>query len=316
MAVDWFGTPMVPLPGGYSGETFLVGDGDGALVLRIYRRSPERGGIDASLLRLVRGIIPVPAVVEIRRSTGDTPAILVVERLRGVSLDRVLHDAPSDLDVERLATSVGRLLGLLSGIPFLQPGFFTDTALRVGQDGMAGDLGEWAHHHRVTGRLASWSEQDWRALLGLVDDAQRLLDGEAARTPGRTVLAHSDFNPKNILVDPVTCEVTGLVDWEFAHAGSVYTDVGNFTRFERDERLVGPLVEAFVDQAPGCLVDPIRLGRAMDLWALLELASRPAAHPVAAQAARLLLAQARAGDLAAWPWQTPRVDPAGAGAVS
>ena len=48
------------------------------------------------------------------------------------------------------------------------------------------------------------------------------------------MLVHSDFNPKNILVDLETVEVVGVVDWEFAHAGSPYTDIGNFSRFERD----------------------------------------------------------------------------------
>ena len=51
---------------------------------------------------------------------------------------------------------------------------------------------------------------------------------------GRCCLVHSDFNPKNLLVDPDTLEVTGLLDWEFAHAGHPYTDLGNLLRFERD----------------------------------------------------------------------------------
>jgi aminoglycoside phosphotransferase (APT) family kinase protein len=46
---------------------------------------------------------------------------------------------------------------------------------------------------------------------------------------------HGDFNPKNLLVDPESGVVTGLVDWEFAHAGSPYADLGNLLRFERDD---------------------------------------------------------------------------------
>lgn len=47
------------------------------------------------------------------------------------------------------------------------------------------------------------------------------------------MLPHSDFNPKNILIDPSDCGIVGILDWEFAHAGSIHTDFGNFTRFER-----------------------------------------------------------------------------------
>lgn len=314
--MDWFGASMTPLAGGYSGETFLVGDEDEAVVLRIYRRHPERAAIDASLLRLVRGIVAVPAVIEVRPPAGEAPAVLVTERLPGDVLDHVLREDPAGLDRETLGINLGRVLASLSGIPFLTQGTFCDATLSVSAKDWPTDLADWAGHHRDSGRLASWSAWDWRRLLELVDDAQRLLDDTVGRSPSRTVLAHSDFNPKNILVDPATSDVVGLVDWEFAHAGSTYTDFGNFTRFERDERVLGPLTRSFVETAPADITDPLRPGRAMDLWALIELAARTPANAVADLAEPLLLAQARSGDLLAWPWDTPRVDPAGAAPVS
>jgi aminoglycoside phosphotransferase (APT) family kinase protein len=325
VATNWFGTPMVPLAGGYSGETFLVGGGgqpggsepgDDSVVLRIYRRDPARAAVDASLLRLVRGLVPVPAVLDVRIATDTEPGVLVTERLRGVALDRLLRDSPDDLDWDCLATSAGRVLATLSGIPFLRAGFFVDASLSVSPEPMPVDLVEWAHHHRTTSRIASWRDDDWHALLDLVEIA---LDGPSADgSPDaeRVVLAHSDFNPKNLLVDPGTGDVTGLVDWEFAHAGSPFTDIGNVTRFERDPRLLEPLLEAFANRTPGELPDPFRSGRAADLWALIDLAGRPAGHPVGELASTLLLAQARSGDLAAWPWSARRVDPIGAKAVS
>jgi aminoglycoside phosphotransferase (APT) family kinase protein len=316
MTTDWFGTPMSPLPGGYSGETFAVGSGDDAVVLRIYRRQPERAPIDASLLRLMRGLVEVPPLVEVRLATADSPAIVVTERMYGVPLDTVLRRPPQGLDWETLGRELGRALGVLSGVPFLGPGFFTDAHLTVSAAGMPHDLAEWADFHRGTSRLASWPERDWQALTELVDHAQVTLDADAARGPARTVLVHGDFNPKNILVDPREGAFTGLVDWEYAHAGSLHTDLGNFTRFERDDCLVGPMVEAFVDTAPGQVRDPVVNGRAMDLWALIELAGRTPPNPVCELASRLLLAQARSCDLTAWPWKAGRVDPAGAKPVS
>lgn len=311
--MDWFGTPLAPLAGGYSGESFLVGTGDDRVVMRIYRRDPDRAAVDASLLRLVSGIVPVPAVLELRPATADQPPVLVTEFLDGIPLDRVLRADPPGLDWETLGCNLGWVLGCLSGIPFLRFGQFADAGLRIASGQLPSDLAAWAQHFRDTGRLASWPEVDWQALQSLIELGEQKLD-DSPNSP-RVVLAHSDFNPKNILVDPVDCGIVGLLDWEFAHAGSIYTDFGNFIRFERDDRMVGPLIEGFVDWAPGHIRDPYGHGRATDLWALIELAGRTRPNPVCDLATTLLLAQARRHSLDAWPWPTARVDPVDADAV-
>jgi aminoglycoside phosphotransferase (APT) family kinase protein len=311
--IDWFGTPLTPLAGGYSGETFLVGTGGDRVVVRIYRRHPDRAAVDASLLRLVRGIVPVPAVLEVRPATADQPAVLVTEYLDGTPLDQVLHADPPALDYKTLGYNLGWVLGCLSGIPFLRFGTFEDADLRLTSRQLPTDLAAWAQHFRDSGRLGGWAEGDWRALQGLVVLGEQRLDDSP--NEDRVVLAHSDFNPKNFLIDPVGGGIVGLLDWEFAHAGSIYTDVGNFIRFERDDRIVGPLIEGFVDSAPGHILDPSGHGRAIDLWALIELAGRTPPNPVCELATTLLLAQAREQSLDAWPWLTARVDPADADAV-
>ncbi len=305
--MDWHGTAMTPLAGGYSGETFLAQTGGDRAVVRIYRRNPQRAAIDASLLRLVRGIIPVPDVLELRRATADMPAVLVTEYLDGIPLDQVLRADRSGLDWETLGYNLGWVLGSLSSIPFLRFGMFADADLTVTTDGMPTALAAWAQTFRDTGRLAAWAEQDWLKLLALIDIAEGIVDD--GQNDARVVLAHSDFNPKNILVDPTDCGIVGLLDWEFAHAGSIHTDFGNFARFERDDRLVDPMIEGFVDWAPGRIRGPVEHGRAMDLWALVELAGGAPSNAVRELAAQLLLAQVREQDLQAWPWDAPRVDP-------
>jgi aminoglycoside phosphotransferase (APT) family kinase protein len=306
MDMDWDAMSLEPLEGGFSGETFLA-PGVEQLVVRIYRRDPDRAPIDAALLRLVGDLLPVPDIEEVRVATPDTPAVLVTRRLtRGRPLDVLLDetDAP-DVDWRQLAKSLGRALATLMGVPLLRSGAFADPDLVVAPGSLPDDLREWAGRHRETGRLSTWATSDWNGLLNLVDDAEESLqsDGELPRP----VLVHSDFNSKNLLVDPETWELTGVLDWEFAHAGSPYADIGNLTRFEREPGFVAALRETVAHYAPARIEDPFWRGRATDLWALIELAGRPQSNTVTQLAERLLVAQARTGDLDEWPFEGSRV---------
>ena len=56
---------------------------------------------------------------------------------------------------------------------------------------------------------------------------QRLLDLRSVKC-----LLHSDFNPKNILVDGD--EVAAVIDWDWSCSGHPCADLGNFFRFEDD----------------------------------------------------------------------------------
>jgi aminoglycoside phosphotransferase (APT) family kinase protein len=308
---DWYGEPLRALDGGYSGETYLGGEGADRVVVRIYARDPGRAAVDAGLLTLVRGLVPVPEVLELRRPTTTTPAILVTELVTGTRLDQALAQQPDWLDQATVGRSLGRILNTLAGIPFLRFATFADGDLTLSNEQLPHDLQSWAEQLRSSGRLSTWPEADWQALISLVDSAEDLLAEDAHVRPSRAVLTHSDVNPKNILVDPATSEVSALLDWEFAHAGSPYADLGNFTRFERDPRLVGPLLDTLAEPPPRGPARRLALGRAADLWALVELAGRPQPGPVPDLATELLLAQARSGDLDAWPWPTSRVAPAG-----
>ncbi len=299
------------LDGGYSGETYLAGPEDEQVVVRIYARHPERAAVDASLLRLVRGLLPVPEVLELRHPTRETPAVLVTEYVAGTRLDQALAERPDWLDLNRVGRSVAGILNTLTGIPFLRFAMFADGDLTLSPAALPDDLLAYAERLRGRGRLSTWQLADWTALQRLIDAAEDLLAEHEAVRPARAVLTHSDLNPKNLLVDPTTSTVSAVLDWEFAHAGSPDADLGNFCRFERDPQLLGPLLGSLTDDRPGGAAHRLRLGRAADLWALLELAGRPAPGPVPELATELLLAQARTGDLDAWPWAATRMAPRG-----
>jgi aminoglycoside phosphotransferase (APT) family kinase protein len=283
----------VPLPGGHSGETFLVGAAGEQAVLRLYVRNPDRAAVDAALLDLVRGLVPVPRVLDLRTpQMADGPAYLLTELLPGEPLEEVLPDADLELRA-RLARGLAEVLARLNGIPFRRPGVLVDAALQVDpRPAPADSLVAWAEQHLHDGPLAQWGAGERQALLRVADHADTLLE-----TTDRWCLAHSDFNAKNLLVDPTSGAVTGLLDWEFAHAGTPYTDLGNLLRHERDQELIEPLLERFRALAPAPPDDLVDRARAVDLWALVELASRAGRHTPADRAHDVLRAIANAEDL-------------------
>lgn len=286
---------LTPLAGGWSGETFLAEAAGERTVVRIYARPSHRGPlaheVDAALLRLMRGLVPVPEVLEVRRGdpTTDTPALLVTSFLPGTRAELVLPTLDDD-GAEALGAALGALVATVGGVPQPRAGRFVDGDLRVEPFGDVEDLPAWVDAHADD--LSGWGPALVDGLRRVADTAQRLLD-EA----DRVCLVHSDLNLKNVLVDAETLDVTGLLDWEFAHAGHPLTDLGNLLRFERRPAFADAVLATYCQRRD---VDPaIALpgARAADLWALVDLAARAGHNPVATAADGRLRAIAATGDL-------------------
>src|SRR6478735_1490810 len=213
-------TSLTPLEGGWSGETFLAEVAGERSVVRIFvgpRHAPHAAEIQEVLLRLVRGLVPVPAVKEVRRADpdADAPGLLVTELLAGVRGD-VLLPTLGEHGQGVVGERLGTIAATLAGMPHVTAGLFVDATLRMRP--FATDLEEWVAQHEE--RL-DWSDADLAGLRAVATEAQDRLD-----EVGRVSLAHGDLNLKNVLVDADTLEITGVLDWEFAHAGSPYADLG------------------------------------------------------------------------------------------
>lgn len=266
-------TGMSPLEGGHSGETFLAVAAGERAVVRVYggpsrSRGPVAPEIDAAVLRLVRGLLPVPEVLEVRAGdpAADVPGLLVTSFLPGDRLELVLPELDAE-GLEKVGTELGVLLARLSHMVMPRYGEFVDADLTI-------------RPFAIT--LAEFRDQlglDLPGLSELVDDADDLV-----ALTRRTCLVHSDFNPKNVLVDPDTLRVTGLLDWEFSHAGSPFSDLGNLLRFEDTAGLVDPVQRTYSALVPDAPEDLLDRARAADLFALMELASRAGQNPVADRA--------------------------------
>ena len=286
---------LTPLAGGWSGQTFVAEAGGERSVVRIYPpglRADDAPEIDAAVLRLVRGLVPVPDVLEVRRGvTGaDRPGLLVTSFLPGERGDLVLPGL-DDTGAATLGDRIGHLLADLSGMPTLAAGPFVDDDLTIGDFGSPDGLPGFVADHAT-----ALGPEVVTGLAPVAERAQAMLDGV-----GRTCLVHSDVNPKNLLVDAATLSVTGLLDWEFAHAGHPFTDLGNVLRFDRRPAYADAVLAAWCERRGGTPDEALGLARAADLWALVDLASRRGHNPVADRAHEHLVAIARSGDPHAVP---------------
>jgi Ser/Thr protein kinase RdoA (MazF antagonist) len=288
---------LTPLAGGWSGQTYLAETGGERTVVRIYppgHRDDAAPEIDAAVLHLVRGLVPVPEVLEVRRgvAAADRPGLLVTSYLPGERGDLLLPTL-DDGRLDGLGERLGHLVADLAGMPMPRPGMFVDPDLTIGDFGLSDGLpGFVADHEGALG----WEPDLLHGLSDVAERAQALLD-----QVGRTCLVHSDLNPKNVLVDAGTLHVTGLLDWEFAHAGHPFTDLGNLLRFDRHPAYVAAVLDAWCDRRGGSPHEALDLARAADLWALVDLAARAGDNPVADRAEVLLRAIAASDDLHAVP---------------
>ncbi len=298
------GAEVVPLSGGYSGETFLVTGAGEQAVLRLYAKQPERAAIDQALLERLRGLLPVPRVLEaVTVPAGtDRPPFLLLEALPGDRLDVVLPAADEPLR-RRLAEAVTGVLVLLATERMPRAGLFVDAGLEpVAFPAGSGDQVGFLEAHLGAPWFAGLTD-DERAGLRAVARRAAALSGRT----GRIALVHADFNPKNLLVDPATGGVTGVLDWEYAYAGAPLADVGNLLRFAEDKVFDSAVATAYAERAPDVEAGWLEGARALDLYSLIDLASREApANPIVQGARELLLASAHTRTIAAG-----RPDPTG-----
>ncbi len=283
---------LTPLEGGWSGQTFLAEVAGERSVVRIYppgARAEGAAETDAAVLRLVRGLVPVPQVLEVRpaRPEIDQPGLLVTSFLPGVRGDELLPTLDA-AGLARVGTTLGVLVADLGGMPMLRTGPFVDARLSIGDFGLDG-LADFVETRLP--ELGHLSPEEIDGLREVALDAQVLLDSVP-----RACLVHSDLNPKNLLLDPDTLALTGVLDWEFAHAGHPFTDLGNLLRFDRSPELEQSVLAAYAERRGTPPEQALALARAADLWGLVDLAARRAANPVAARADRLLRAIVRERD--------------------
>lgn len=241
---------LVPVSGAASGELFLAEAGGERSVLRMYvpgnGHAENAHEVDAAVLSLVRELLPVPRVLELRRAepASAMPALLVTSYLPGERGDHVLaslREAGDEDALARLGERMGRVAAVVAGVAMLRRGRFRDAELHI----VPSD-------ERDEGAESDGAEP--------ASDVQLLLD-----TVERASLVHGDLRPENLLVDPERLEVTGVVGWGHARAGHPFADLGSLVGDDPDPSYADGVLRAWTRHHGGDRERVLHLARAADL---------------------------------------------------
>jgi aminoglycoside phosphotransferase (APT) family kinase protein len=237
------------LSSGASRETFLFcTQGRGGLVVQIARGTDKvvSAPPETSLLRAAAAAgVPVPAVIA--EGPGEGPmgsGWTVLEALDGTSDPKAILAADGVPDGHLLIDQLAGALAAIHRIPLEGDAI---PGLPEVEDPLTG-LREW---HERLGEPHPAFELAFRALA--IDRPERL----------RRTVVHGDFRMGNLMVGAQG--LTGVLDWELAHAGDPVEDLGwlcvpawRFTRRDRPAAGLatrGELLEAY-ERHSGMSVDP------------------------------------------------------------
>ena len=267
-----------PLAGGYSNDNALVVTEAGErYVLRRYR-GHNACAVEAALARRLTGVVPVAEVVAADPSGERAGEPVLVCRFMPGTLVGDLLPGLAPAPASALGRAAGTALAAIGSVTFDRPGFF-DAALVPGPPGLepTGGLGEFVERCLGTGNAGaalSDAEQD-----GLRDLARRWEPGLAS-LHGSRQLVHADFNPKNLLASLVAGQwrISAVLDWEFAFSSSPLYDVGNMLRHERPAGFVNGFLAGYAENGGYLPPDWRQHSRALDLFSLADLLTRPADH--------------------------------------
>ena len=192
-------------PSGNSNTNYKLVLADGtACVVRLH--AAESAAREEYALGLVRSIVPVPQVLA-RGADWSIHSFLEGEQLA---------HCPEHTHAAAVA------LARISAIPFPSAGWIQD-------DGSVTPFDFGGGKSFVAAMLDRTDVQRWLGPATVT--ALRAIEAEQPRRQepaAQPCLVHGDFNPTNILIRHG--RVSGILDWEFTHAGGRYMDIGNLLR--------------------------------------------------------------------------------------
>lgn len=229
---------------GLANTNYVIETARDIYVLRIHARDDALAAKERALYQLVKTSVPVARLL----GTGDATVGLghtfsLLEFVPGETLEAAVAKANSH-QLLAVARSLGRVLARLTTFHFATCG---DLVAGVADGELA--VSPWERmdffqrclfESPAGNRLGPLRDRLWAFLQHAHD----------ASDPLPIHLAHGDFNPTNLLIR-ADGEVAALLDWEFAHSGKLWSDVGNLLR----HRAEAPLPAEFAEELARGLAD-------------------------------------------------------------
>lgn len=194
-------------------------------ILRIYVRDSDSIGIENAISNIIDGLIPVPEFLQLRKANSNSIARLSF--IEGITLrDLLLGD--EEFDLYEIMYQIGDIINKIRQVKFPQAGIFDDKlniSRKIDKEFIFNYLNDLLNNENLINSLSKniidKVEDNKEEIVGILSDIEDVS------------LVHGDFDPANVLVDRKggSWFVSGILDWEFAHAGSYITDVANMLRY-------------------------------------------------------------------------------------
>jgi aminoglycoside phosphotransferase (APT) family kinase protein len=257
------------LTGGFVNSNYrLVLRDHRSLVLRIAAR-PGDLKKELGVLKRIHDAVPVPAVV-VEDFSGPRPFALL-EFIEGTLLSDSLGSLDA-ADLTRVAFEAGISLQAIHSFDLGKAGFFDENfVFNPAFENFGGGLYDYIFSNLASGRVRERLGENLAACALEYVQANR---DEYWSIPNSTRLIHCDYNLKNILIRQIgsVWKVAGVLDWEFAIAGSPLVDIGNFLRFE-DELPPGfsaSVIKGYLSSSIGLPDNWREVARLLDLAAMVN----------------------------------------------
>ncbi|MBY0461747.1 MAG: aminoglycoside phosphotransferase family protein [Alphaproteobacteria bacterium] len=198
------------------------------LVLRIYIREKSALSREKALHQLLKNSLPVPLFFYNDAScTLMNHPYALMEWKEGELMRNVILKG-DEKDIGECAFSAGKFLNVLRNIKLNQNGFF-DGNLKIRPFNEEEEFIPFG-----LGLLKQKTVKESLSPSVLVD-LERIFyaSGPILPNPTKANLTHADFDPANMLVSKIDgkWQVSAILDWEFAFAGSYLMDMGLMLRY-------------------------------------------------------------------------------------
>jgi aminoglycoside phosphotransferase (APT) family kinase protein len=266
------------LAGGFINSSYrLLLRDNTSLVLRISARSGDCKK-ELRVLKQVRDVVPVPTVIA-EGFSGPQPFALI-EFIEGALFSDTLASLDA-ADLTNIATEAGGTLQAIHSFDLGKAGVFDENfVFNPVFENFGAGLYNYICSNLNAGRVR---ERLGEPLAGRALERVRAKRDVYWSIPNSTRLIHCDYNLKNILIRKVgsVWKVAGVLDWEFAMAGSPLVDIGNFLRFE-DELPPGfgeSFIRGYLSNSIGLPANWREVARLLDLAAMINFLEREREAP-------------------------------------